>query len=91
MKNAIQKQNNVSVGVKNGMKELEEVIDIITFSKTSWKKADEQMWKNVCEETCYSSSPLGDMKWVTTSSTNLEEDGKERGNTTNQMGTVTVN
>lgn len=39
-KNAIAKQN-VSMNVKNEIKELEKAIDVITFSRTSLKKAEE--------------------------------------------------
>ncbi|KAK9729590.1 hypothetical protein QE152_g15875 [Popillia japonica] len=40
MKAASERQKNMSMEVKNGLKELEEAVDVITFCRASWKKAE---------------------------------------------------
>lgn len=45
MKTATSRQKNVSMDIKNGLAELEEVIDIISSYRRSWKKAEAELQK----------------------------------------------
>lgn len=69
MKKAIAKQKNVSMDVKNCLKE---AIYVIIFSRTCWKKPEKEMQKNVSEKTF-----AGIKKQVISSSINLQEDGEK--------------
>lgn len=84
MKNAIAKQKNVLMNVKNGLIELEEAIQIIT--RTSWKKSEENIWKNVSEEISNSrKQEVGDINlpepgWI------QEENGESRWRSKDRKG-----
>lgn len=68
-------KENVSMAVKNGLKKLEEDIDVITFIRTSWKRTEEEMPMNVFEEISKSVSTTSNKKLAALSATNLEEGG----------------
>lgn len=86
IRNTIAKQKNVSMDIKNGRMEVEEAINVIIFSKTSWKKAGEEMQKNISQETLAAISIPGIEKLATSNWINLDKDGKLGGNPANGAG-----
>lgn len=82
MHNTITKQKNLSIDVKNGLKELKEVINANTFNRTL---------PNYAEEISKCTSRAGTTNPMISSSIRLEEDGKKKGTVTSRTMTTTGN